>query len=146
MSQKRAVENTHRPPPSKIPVPTRKLTPAAKAESSQSAKSKAVARSHEPKATSTELEKLESLRAKLEQSANEFIRARKELEEILPADGSGEQGPTDTGSAAGLKKELKRLKELTTRVESSLQEHQDARLCSQGPAEKRSSYDFLSSI
>ncbi|CAG11586.1 unnamed protein product [Tetraodon nigroviridis] len=72
----------------------------------------------------TELENLDFLRSKLEQSADEFIKARKELEEILSqsAEGSSEQLFVTESSSAKLKTELQRHRELTAKVESSLEE------------------------
>ncbi|XP_051232152.1 uncharacterized protein itgb3bp isoform X2 [Dicentrarchus labrax] len=94
----------------------------------------------------TELEKLDSTRSKLEQSVDAFIKARKELEEIFSAEGSSEQGRFLTGSSADLKTELKRHRELTFRVESSLKENKDPKHHSQGTVKLGSSYEFLKSI
>ncbi|XP_044218423.1 uncharacterized protein LOC122989533 isoform X1 [Thunnus albacares] len=112
------MDNATNHPASKIPVPSRTHPPSTGTGSSQAGKAKVTA--CEQDAPKTELEKLDSLRSKLEQSVDAFIRARKELEEILSAEGSSEQGHLLTGSSADLKTELKRHRELTSRAESSL--------------------------
>ncbi|KAF0041886.1 hypothetical protein F2P81_005418 [Scophthalmus maximus] len=90
---------------------------------------------------------LDSMRSKLEQSVDAFVRARKELEEILPAEGSSEQGRFLTGSSADLRTELKRHKELTASTEaSSTKGNKDPNNHSGGPAKMGDSYKFLKSI
>ncbi|XP_034035443.1 uncharacterized protein si:dkey-148h10.5 [Thalassophryne amazonica] len=128
---------------SKTPVLEKKNLPKMGLESSQAGKAKVT--KSEQKVPPTELEKLDSLRSKLEQSLDEFIKARKELEEILPAEGSNEQGQLGPRSSAELKTELKRHRELTSRVESDLR-RKTPRIHLQGAVRKGSSYDFLKSI
>ncbi|KAM7388130.1 hypothetical protein PAMP_024329 [Pampus punctatissimus] len=76
------------------------------------------------------MKQLDSLRSKLEQSVDVFIRARKE---ILSAEGSSEQGHSLSGSSADLlRTELKRHRELTSRAESSLEGNKDHKNHRQG--------------
>ncbi|XP_051232153.1 uncharacterized protein itgb3bp isoform X3 [Dicentrarchus labrax] len=138
------MDNGHQHPVSKIPVPARNHAPSTGTASSQAGKTNVTTREQE--VPQTELEKLDSTRSKLEQSVDAFIKARKELEEIFSAEGSSEQGRFLTGSSADLKTELKRHRELTFRVESSLKENKDPKHHSQGTVKLGSSYEFLKSI
>ncbi|KAM8746452.1 centromere protein R isoform 1-T1 [Acanthopagrus schlegelii] len=138
------MDNAHNHPASKIPVPARNQAPLTGTACSQAGKTKVTR--HEQEVPETELEKLDSLRSKLEQSVDAFIKARKELEEIFSAEGSSEQGRFLTGSSTDLKTELKRHRELTSRVELSLKENKDLKHLSQGSVKKGSSYEFLKSI
>ncbi|XP_068175239.1 centromere protein R isoform X2 [Antennarius striatus] len=135
--------STHQHPASKIPVPLRQRTPHGGTES-PSGKTKVTRRAQEfPR---TELEKLDCLRSKMEKSVEAFINAREELAKIISADGSSEQEHFFHGSSAELRAELKRHGELTSRVESSLKEHEDPKHSVQGTVKIRSSYEFLKSI
>ncbi|XP_040896626.1 uncharacterized protein si:dkey-148h10.5 [Toxotes jaculatrix] len=138
------MDNASHHPASKIPVPARNHSTLTGASSSQAGKTKITA--HQEDVQETELEKLDSLRSKVEQSADAFIKARKELEEIYSAEGSSEQGGFLTGSSADLRTELKRHRELTSRVASSLKGNKDPNSHSQGPLKMSSSYEFLKSI
>ncbi|XP_069377740.1 centromere protein R isoform X3 [Paralichthys olivaceus] len=126
------MDNTHNHLASKIPVPARNIKTLTAAASSQAGKTKVSAKEDVPL---SELEKLDSLRSKLEQSADAFVRARKELEEILPVEGSSEQGRSLTGSSVDLKTELRRHRELTSRVASSLKGRKDPDNHTQGLAD-----------
>ncbi|XP_034437875.1 uncharacterized protein si:dkey-148h10.5 isoform X1 [Hippoglossus hippoglossus] len=135
---------THNKPASKIPVPARNIKTLTAATSSQAGgKNKVSAKEGVPQ---TELEKLDSLRSKLEQSVDAFVRARKELEEILPVEGSSEQGRPLTGSSVDLRTELRRHRELTSRAASSLKSSKAPDNHTQDPVKMGSSYQFLKSI
>ncbi|XP_062251866.1 uncharacterized protein itgb3bp [Platichthys flesus] len=132
---------THNQPTSKIPVPARNIkTLPATASSQEGGKTKVPAKEGVPL---TELEKLDSLRSKLEQSVDAFVRARKELEEILPVEGSSEQGRPLTASSVDLRTELRRHRELTSRAASSFKGPVNH---TQDPVKMGSSYQFLKSI
>ncbi|XP_060934160.1 uncharacterized protein itgb3bp [Limanda limanda] len=132
---------TQNQPTSKIPVPTRNIKTLPATTSSQAGgKTKVSEKEGVPQ---TELEKLDSLRSKLDQSVDAFVRARKELEEILPVEGSSEQGRPLTGSSVDLRTELRRHRELTSRAASSLKGPNNH---TQDPVKKGSSYQFLKSI
>ncbi|KAM7409759.1 hypothetical protein PAMA_001313 [Pampus argenteus] len=148
MSNKRAryMGNTNQHPAAKIPVPSGTHPPLTGAASASSQAVKAQVTTCEQDAQQTELEKLDCLRSKLEQSVDAFIRARKELEEILSAEGSSEQGHLLSGSSADLRTELKRHRELTSRAESSLEGNKDHKDHSRDGMRAGSSYDFLKSI
>ncbi|TNM88239.1 hypothetical protein fugu_006460 [Takifugu bimaculatus] len=138
------MESEKRPKASKIPVHAKKH-PTLAESAGQTGKTKLKRRSE--KEPQTELEKLDFLRSKLERSADEFIKTRKELEEILSEEGSSEQLFLTDSSSAGLKTELQRHRELTSKVESSLKElHRDHKPQAQGSVKKGSSYEFLKSI
>ncbi|XP_053287142.1 uncharacterized protein itgb3bp isoform X2 [Pleuronectes platessa] len=131
---------THNPT-SKIPVPARNIkTLPVTASSQEGGKTKVSAKEGVPQ---TELEKLDSLRSKLEQSVDAFVRTRKELEEILPVEGSSEQGRPLSGSSVDLRTELRRHRELTSRAASSLKGPVNH---TQDPVKMGSSYQFLKSI
>ncbi|XP_058494088.1 uncharacterized protein itgb3bp isoform X1 [Solea solea] len=132
MASKRTLrkENAHSLPASRLPVPARNHKTLTAVASSQPGKIKIVA--NEEEVPQTELEKLDSLRTQLEQSLDEFIRARKKLEEIIPAEGSGEQERLPIGSNADLRTELKRHRELAPRVASSLKGKENPNNRSQG--------------
>ncbi|XP_050933460.1 uncharacterized protein itgb3bp [Lates calcarifer] len=140
------MDNAHHRPASKIPVPARNHATLTRTAASQAATGKTKVTAHEEEVPQTELERLDALRSKLEQSADAFIRARKELEEIFSAEGSSEQGHSLTGSSADLKTELQRHRELTSRVESSLKGNKDPNNHHQGPVKMGSSCEFLKSI
>nr|XP_046247101.1 uncharacterized protein LOC124060325 [Scatophagus argus] len=114
VSRAQPMDTAHHHPVSNIPVPARTQARLAGTASSQAGRTKVT--THELEVPQTELEKLDSLRSKLEQSVDAFIKARKELEETFSAEGSSEQGHFLTGSSADLKTELKRLRELTSRL------------------------------
>ncbi|CAK6978384.1 uncharacterized protein LOC122989533 isoform X3 [Scomber scombrus] len=148
MTTKRAqdMENADNHPASKIPKLSKANAPLTATATSNSQAGKAKVTTCEQDTQQTDLEKLDSLRSKLELSVDAFIRARKKLEEILSAEGSSEQEHFLTGSSADLKTELKRHRELTFRAESSLKGNKDNRKHSQDGTRTGSSYDFLKSI
>ncbi|XP_035502774.1 uncharacterized protein LOC118317845 isoform X2 [Scophthalmus maximus] len=138
------MEKAQHNPASRLPVPARNQKAPTAPASSQAGRTKVTA--DEEEVPQTELEKLDSMRSKLEQSVDAFVRARKELEEILPAEGSSEQGRFLTGSSADLRTELKRHKELTSTEASSTKGNKDPNNHSGGPAKMGDSYKFLKSI
>ncbi|XP_072294159.1 centromere protein R [Eucyclogobius newberryi] len=75
---------------------------------------------------------MDSLRSKLEHSSSAFIKARKELEEVLSAGGSSEQGRVDSEAAAELKRELQRHRDLTAKVKLHLKENGEPKKPCQG--------------
>ncbi|XP_070688599.1 centromere protein R [Pempheris klunzingeri] len=131
------MDNTRHHRASKLPVPVRHQALLTEAASSPAEKTKTTRHEQEPQ---TELEKLDSLRSKLEQSVDAFIKARKELEEIFSAEGSSEQERVFTGSSSDLRTELRRHRELTSRLKSSLKESKHPKNHSQGrePRERSS--------
>lgn len=72
-----------------------------------------------------------------------FIKARKELEEVLSAGGSREQGQPLTNSAAELKSELQRHRDLVSKVNPLLKEN---RKQEHDGTNVTNSYEFLKSI
>ncbi|CAL9695564.1 unnamed protein product [Knipowitschia caucasica] len=68
---------------------------------------------------------MDVLRSKLENSMSAFMEARKELEEVLSAGGSSEQGRPAAEAAAELKRELHRHRDLTSHVTQHLKENRD---------------------
>ncbi|XP_061635620.1 uncharacterized protein itgb3bp isoform X3 [Phyllopteryx taeniolatus] len=120
MPAKRRLQMGHvAPPPTKIPVSVKSKQHLTHTGTKSSRAVKANTTTPKKDAPLTELEKLDSLRSKLEQSLDAFIRARKELEEIFPTEGSNEQEHLLSASTH-LKAELKRHRELASRIETSV--------------------------
>lgn len=127
---------------SKIPVPKRGHLHAKENTSSPTAKSKLSKLNKVPQTTE---EKMDFLRSKLENSMSAFIKTRKELEEVLSAGGSSEQG-RPLPDAAELKSELQRHRSLTSRVKSISKENRAPKKPCQDTLVPTNSYDFLKSI
>ncbi|XP_071781735.1 centromere protein R [Centroberyx gerrardi] len=138
------MDNTQSHTPSKIPAPDRNYSPLTGTASLPPGH--AIATTHKQKVPQTDREKLDSLRSKLEGSEDAFIKARKELEEIVSAEGSSKLRSFFTRGSADLKTELKRHRELTSRVESSLEGNDARQNPFQGGTRTGSSYEFLKSI
>ncbi|XP_061539950.1 uncharacterized protein itgb3bp isoform X1 [Phycodurus eques] len=132
MPAKRRLQMGHvDPPPSKIPVSVKSKQHLTHTGTKSSRAVKANTTTPKKDAPLTELEKLDSLRSKLEQSLDAFIRARKELEEIFPTEGSNEQEHLLSASTH-LKAELKRHRELASRIETSVKGNSEQKNPSQG--------------
>lgn len=131
-----------RTPASKIPVPKRGHLQAKGGTNSQTANPKSSKLNKVPQ--TDEENRMDFLRSKLENSMTAFIKARKQLEEVLSAGGSGEDGRPPPEAAAELKTEIQRHRALTSKVEpllnrSPLKPRQDNIV----PA---NSYEFFKSI
>ncbi|XP_061681828.1 uncharacterized protein itgb3bp isoform X2 [Syngnathoides biaculeatus] len=132
-------------PPSKIPVSVKSKQYVTLVSTKSSRTVKANITTPKKAAPLTELEKLDSLRSKLEQSLDAFIRARKELEEICPAEGSNEKEHLQSAST-NMKVELMRHRKLASRIETSVKGNSEKQNPSQGTVRMGSSYAFLKPI
>ncbi|KAM4629111.1 centromere protein R [Polymixia lowei] len=146
MPAKRALhmDNTKCHTPSKRLAPDRNYSPMTGTASLQPAQTKAT--NHKQEIPQTDNEKLHSLRSKLERSVEAFIKARQELQEIVSAGGSSELKHFFTRGSSDLRSELKRNRELTSRIESCFKENDAHQNTLQGGVRTGSSREFLKSI
>ncbi|KAK7889923.1 hypothetical protein WMY93_025483 [Mugilogobius chulae] len=68
---------------------------------------------------------MDFLRSKLDNSMSAFIKAKKELEEVLSAGGSNEQGHAFSEASAELKHELQRHRDLTSKLKQHFKENRE---------------------
>ncbi|XP_072539115.1 centromere protein R [Salminus brasiliensis] len=144
-------ENTpsKRPNQNKVYSPvtgTVPMSPASKTQAGNSKTSGKTVSSLGRKEPKTEEERMTFYRSKVEGSVEALMKTRKQLETLMPIEGSSELRRVLLMSPADLHTELKRHKELTSKVGSCVnaaQRHED---CLQGRTQTGSSYEFLKEI
>ncbi|XP_061094442.1 uncharacterized protein itgb3bp isoform X2 [Conger conger] len=94
----------------------------------------------------TDAEKLHALRSKIEGSLKAFKKARRQLEEVMPTEGSSELKAFFSRGSADLQTELRRNRELVAKAEAHLKGNGAGCYRFQGFAKPGSSYEFLKSI
>ncbi|KAJ8376243.1 hypothetical protein SKAU_G00068230 [Synaphobranchus kaupii] len=94
----------------------------------------------------TDAEKLHALRSKIEGSVKAFKKARQQLEEMVPTEGSSELKTFFSRGSADLRTELRKNRELVAKVETLLKGNGACCYRFQGFVKPSSSAEFLKSI
>ncbi|XP_062308929.1 uncharacterized protein itgb3bp [Osmerus eperlanus] len=147
MPVKRALrmENAETHTPVKKPATERNFSPITGTARLQLQAGNVKAGSCKPQVAKTDVENLMSLGSKMEASVPAFIKARRKLEEIVPAEGSSELKTFFSKGSANLKTELTRFKQLASKADSCLR-LSGAQQNSSQAVEAGSSFEFLKSI
>ncbi|XP_066522030.1 centromere protein R isoform X2 [Hoplias malabaricus] len=124
---------------------TMPMSPAARTQGNAKTSGKTFNNSS-AKEPQTEEERMLFFRSKLEGSIAALMKTRKQLESLVPIEGSSELRSFLLMSPADLQSELKRHKELTSKVADCINEAQRHESCLQGTTQTGSSYDFLKEI
>ncbi|XP_036426116.1 uncharacterized protein si:dkey-148h10.5 isoform X2 [Colossoma macropomum] len=124
---------------------TMPMSPAAKTQGNSKTSGKTVS-SLGPKKPQTEEERMLFFRTKVEGSVEALMKTRKQLEALVPVEGNSELRSFLLISPADLQTELKRHKELTSKVAGCVNAAQRHDGCLRGTTQTGSSYEFLKEI
>ncbi|KAL7891264.1 hypothetical protein AOLI_G00007400 [Acnodon oligacanthus] len=125
---------------------TMPMSPAAKTQAGNFKTSGKTVSSLGPKGPQTEEERMLFLRTKVEGSIEALMKTRKQLEALVPVEGNSELQSFLLISPADLQTELKRHKELMSKVAGCVNAAQRHDGCLQGKTQTGSSYEFLKEI
>ncbi|KAM9483606.1 centromere protein R isoform 2-T2 [Clarias gariepinus] len=124
---------------------TMPMTPTSKAKGNYKTSGTAVdaLEAQEPQ---TETQRMDFLRSKLEDSLEALMKTRQELVSLLPVEGNSELRSLMLMGSADLHTELKRHKELSSKVNGHANATQMHEKWLQGLTQTGSSYEFLKNI
>ncbi|XP_058259719.1 uncharacterized protein itgb3bp isoform X2 [Hemibagrus wyckioides] len=124
---------------------TKPMTPTGKTQGNYKTSGTTV-NALEAQETQTETERLDFLRSKLEGSLEALMKTRQDLESLLPVEGNSELRSFLLMGPADLHNELKRHKELSSKVNCEVNATRVHEKWLQGTTQTGSSYEFLKNI
>lgn len=125
---------------------TMPMTPTAKTQAGNYKTSGTTVNTLEAQEPQTEAERMDFLRSKLEGSIEAVMKTRQELELLLPVEGNSELRSLLLMGHADLCTELKRHKELASKVNCHVNAMQIHKKWLRGATQTGSSYEFLKNI
>ncbi|KAG7326274.1 hypothetical protein KOW79_009675 [Hemibagrus wyckioides] len=125
---------------------TKPMTPTGKTQAGNYKTSGTTVNALEAQETQTETERLDFLRSKLEGSLEALMKTRQDLESLLPVEGNSELRSFLLMGPADLHNELKRHKELSSKVNCEVNATRVHEKWLQGTTQTGSSYEFLKNI
>ncbi|KAJ7986299.1 hypothetical protein DPEC_G00338490 [Dallia pectoralis] len=125
---------------------TRQMSPTAMSPAGKAKASEKTAHLNKLRGPQTEVDELHAIGSKLEGSVAEFLKARRELEQIVAAEGSSELKTFFSRGSAELKTELRRHRELTAQSESSGKVERADQTLVRAVVQTGSSAEFLKAI